>query len=55
MFKDYSKYGNIHIGGVSVNIDKTNIAELDKYLEKLEREREQIIQQQNDYLSQMIG
>ena len=54
MFKFDSKYGNIHIDGISIDIDKINMGELDKYLEKLEKKRIQIVEQQNDYLSQII-
>jgi hypothetical protein len=54
MFKIDGKYGNIYIDGTSMDIDKINMTELDKYLEKLERKRVQIIGQQNDYLSQII-
>lgn len=54
MFKVDGKYGNIHIDGISIDIDKINITELDKYLERLERKRVQIIEQQNDCLSQII-
>ena len=54
MFKFDGKYGNIHIDGTSIDIDKINITELGKYLEKIERKRVQIIEQQNDYLSQII-
>lgn len=54
MFKFDGKYGNVHIDGMSIDIDKINITELDKYLEKLQRKRVQIIEQQNDCLSQII-
>ena len=54
MFKFDGKYGNIHIDGMSVDIDKINMTELGKYLESLERKRVQIIEQQNDCLSQII-
>lgn len=54
MFKIDGKYGNIHVDGMSIDIDKINMNELDKYLEKLQKKREQIIEQQNDYLSQII-
>ena len=54
MFKFDGKYGNIHIDGTSIDIDKINITDLDKYLERLEKKRVQIIEQQNDYLSQII-
>lgn len=55
MFKFDGKYGNIHIDGMSVDIDKINMNELSKYLERLERKRVQIIEQQNDCLSKLIG
>lgn len=54
MFKFDGKYGNIHIDGTSIDIDKININELYNYLEKLERKRVKIIEQQNDCLSQII-
>lgn len=54
MFKFDGKYGNIHIDGTSIDIDKINITDLEKYLERLEKKRVQIIEQQNDYLSQII-
>ncbi len=54
MFKFDGKYGNVHIDGMSVDIDKINMTELSKYLERLERKRVQIIEQQNDCLSQII-
>lgn len=54
MFKCDGKYGNIHIDGTSIDIDKIKMTDLDKYLERLEKKRAQIIEQQNDYLSQII-
>ena len=54
MFNFDGKYGNIHIDGISIDIDKINMTEYDKFLEKLERKQVQIIEQQNDYLSQII-
>lgn len=54
MFKFDGKYGNIHIDGTSIDIDKIKITDLDKYLERLEKKRVQIIEQQNYYLSQII-
>ena len=54
MFKFDGKYGNVHIDGMSADIDKINMTELGKYLERLERKRVQIIEQQNAYLSQII-
>lgn len=54
MFKFDGKYGNLHINGMNIDIDKININELNNYLEKLEQKRVQIIEQQNNYLSQII-
>ena len=54
MFKIDGKYGNIHINGMSINIEKTKIDELNKYLQELEVKREKLIDQQNNYLSQII-
>lgn len=54
MFKFDGKYGNIHIGGTSIDINKIKITDLYKYLERLEKKRVQLIEQQNDYLSQII-
>ena len=54
MFKTDGKYGNIHINGMSIDIEKTKIDELNKYLQELEVKREKLIDQQNNYLSQII-
>ena len=54
MFKIDGKYGNMHINGMSKNIEKTNINELEKYIVELERKQKQLIEQKNDYLSQII-
>lgn len=55
MFKFDGKYGSVHIDGVSTDINELNLTELNEYLCKLEEKRMQIIEQQNDYLSQIIG
>lgn len=54
MFKLNGKYGSIHVNGMSIDIDRIDITKLDKYLGNLERRRLQIIEQQNEYLSQLI-
>lgn len=54
MFKIDGKYGNVHIDGMSKDIDKINTNELDKYLNELEKHRIELIKQQNEYLSQII-
>ena len=54
MFKIDGKYGNIHINGMSIDIEKTKINELNKYLQELEEKREKLIGQQNNYLSEII-
>lgn len=55
MFKIDGKYGNLHIDGMSKDIDKININELDEYLIKLEKKRIELIKQQNEYLSKIIN
>ncbi len=50
-----SKYGNIHVNDMSIDIEKTNINELNGYLKELEIKRMEIIKKQNDYLSKIIG
>ncbi len=55
MFKIDSKYGNVHINGMSIDIEKTKINDLNKYLQELEIRRLQLIEQQNNYLSQIIN
>ena len=54
MFKVDGKYGSIHINGMSMDIDKTKTNELNKYLQELEIKRNELIEQQNNYLSQII-
>ena len=54
MLKIDGKYGSIHINGMNVNIERTKINELNKYLEELETKRMKLIEQQNNYLSEII-
>ena len=55
MFKIDGKYGKIHINGMSIDIEKTKIDDLNKYLQELELKREKLIDEQNNYLSQIIN
>ncbi len=55
MLKIDGKYGNVHIDGMSIDIEKTKISDLNKYLRELETKRMQLIEQQNSYLSQIIN
>lgn len=54
MFNNDGKYGNIHVNGMSLDIDKINVNELNKYLKELKRKQKELIEQQNEYLSQII-
>ena len=49
------KYGDAHINGNSINIEKSEIEDLNNYLQELEQKRTQLIEQQNNYLSQIIN
>jgi|GEM_PF-3034957 hypothetical protein len=55
MFKIDGKYGNVHINGMSIDIEKAKISDLNKYLQELEIKRMQLIEQQNNYLLQIIN
>ena len=55
MFKTDGKYGNVNINGTNIDIDKTKINDLNRYLQELELKRIQLIEQQNNYLSQIIN
>lgn len=55
MLKTDGKYGNAHINGMSIDIEKNKISDLTKYLQELEMRRAQLIKQQNNYLSQIIN
>ena len=54
MFKIDGKYGNIHVNGMSIDIEKVDVNELDKYLNELEIKQIKLIEQQNEYLSKII-
>ena len=54
MLKIDGKYGKVQIRGRSIDIEKTKINDLINYLQELEVKREKLIDQQNNYLSQII-
>ena len=55
MFKFEGKYGNAHVDGMNIDIEKTEISKLENYLQKLEKKQITLIEQQNNYLSQIIN
>lgn len=55
MFENSEVYGNLHKNGSSISIDKMNIEELNKNLRELKLEQMKLIEQQNEYLSQIIN
>lgn len=54
MYKINGKYGNVHVNGMSIDIDKIDIIELEEFLQQLEKKQEELVRQQNDYLSKII-
>lgn len=48
-------YGTINIQGQEVKINKLSIEELKKYLDIINTKEQNIIKQQNEYLSQLVG
>lgn len=54
MFEINGKYGNIHIKGKTIDIDKVNVDELEIYLNELETNRMKLIENQNEYISELI-
>lgn len=54
MFNIDGKYGNLHIDGMSLDIDKINLEELNNYLDRLEKKQKELIEEQNNYLSQIV-
>ena len=48
-------YGTIDVKGQSIEIDKLSIEELKKYLNLFNDKKTNIINKQNEYLSQLIG
>ena len=39
MFKVDGKYGNVHINGRSIDIDRINITELNNYVKKIRKQK----------------
>ena len=54
MFNIDGKYGSIYLNGMSIEIDKVSVIDLKKYLKELEQKQKECIEQQNNYLSQII-
>lgn len=54
MFNVDGKYGTVHIQGKSIDIEKTKVEDLEKYLKELEKKEENLLNQQNDYLSKIL-
>lgn len=50
-----NKYGNIHLNGDSISIEKSTVADLKGYMQKLEEKNMKLIEQQNEYLSQIMS
>lgn len=55
MFKIDGKYGNVHVNGMTKDIDKIDIKELNMYLKELEAKQVKLIKEQNEYISQIIN
>lgn len=55
MFGLDGKYGDVHINGMSIDIEKAKVSDLNEYLKELETKRMQLLEQQNSYLSQIIN
>lgn len=51
----FEKYGSISIENQSVDIDKLSTEEIRKYLEIVNGKEKQLIVEQNEYLSKLIG
>ena len=54
MLKMDNTYGNIVIDGQSIEIDKIPVEKLNDYLQTLEKNREKLIEKQNEYLSEIL-
>ena len=55
MLKINGKYGDLNIEGRKVDIEKTAILELKKYLEQLDKKEKKLIEKQNQYLSEILN
>lgn len=54
MINKNEKYGNINLKGKDINIDATSSEELKKYLEELKETHTKILEEQNEYLLQIL-
>lgn len=54
MINKEEKYGNINLKGKDINVDATSSEELKKYLEELNETHTKILEEQNEYLSQIL-
>lgn len=54
MLNLYGKYGTANIKGQSIDVEKTAIVKLEEYIKELKQKRNQLIEEQNVYISQMI-
>lgn len=54
MFNFEGKYGNIHVDGMSKDIEKLSAKDLEEYLISLEGKRGKLIEEQNVFISQII-
>ncbi len=54
MFNMDGKYGSAQINGKSINIEKTDLNDLEKYSEELLAKRNELLDKQNDYLAKII-
>ena len=52
---DASSFGQIHIDGKVVNIDKLSIEELNNYLTQIETKNQQLVEEQNKYIAAIIN
>ncbi len=52
---DASSFGQIHIDGKVINIDRLSIEELNNYLTQLESKNQEWIEAQNKYIAAIIN
>ncbi len=52
---DASSFGQIHIDGKVINIDRLSIEELNNYLTQLESKNQELIEEQNKYIAAIIN
>ena len=52
---DASSFGQIHIDGKVINIDRLSIEELNNYLTQIESKNQELAEEQNKYLAAIIN